>query len=126
MGFVTEWSWNRNDNFQKQSNETNSTLRQRIQNYHHIKTGSVLLRLNFHDTKKGDTLHCLVGRLERDWCTEAAHAITFCKHFQLRLNFSLLCGRTRWMKKKTCCNSFALSKASLFLMKLVKNDSSVG
>ena len=29
-------------------------------------------------------------------------------------------------KKKKCCNSFALSKASLFLMKLVKNDSSVG
>ena len=87
VGFVTEWSWNRNDNFQKQSNETNSTLRQRIQNYHHIKTGSVLLRLNFHDTKKGDTLHCLVGRLERDWCIEAAHAITFCKHFQLDLIF---------------------------------------
>ena len=29
-------------------------------------------------------------------------------------------------KKKTCCNSFALSKASLFLMKLIINDSSVG
>ena len=29
-------------------------------------------------------------------------------------------------EKKTCCNSFELSKASLFLMKFVKNDSSVG